>query len=761
MKRYLAIIIAILMTIGIFTSCARRIDDPIFEKNNTNDKNDKKVVDSGNTMDEKKDDDNTIYSDFDESISASIELDKKAAIPTREDREVKYALPDYDFKLDDIVNIHRFKNISPEQKEKLEKNGFVVSPQTIDEYNWINMQMYNQYETNEYGDIPSFITTDSALNLFHDYYMNTQRKIETEHLADDLSSVTKYLYKEFKDLYDKSKDENVKKALLFFAVPNALLNDEIDSALGKEVQAEIDKIDAAAGLEENLITNKEVNYKQFIPRSYYDGDEVLEKYFKAMIWYGTLGFPFVEDKKINLDNVKISLMIARTLLKSDDILEKYFNVYSITEAMIGSSDDLGIMDMALLSNELYGEFNLAKIFELKDDKKLEDAIEKLPEPKINIKQIDETMALNKQFRFMGQRFTIDSYILQTLIEPIIRPVPSSLDVLGTLGNDKAEEYAIDYKLGDMDKDDYKRKVDELSDELDDALDIDSHDSVYQAWLSVISQASDNDLDQKPKFMDNDAWEDKEIITALGNYTELKHDTVLYSKQAGAEMGGPMESENELLAYVEPNYKLYDKLAYLCEYIDSIVKAYGYEPLFDLSDDEYSRFTSFKEFYEFLRDMSIKELENIPFTEEEGQTLRYIGGVMESFYFLSQYDPDIYEAEPSSIVTDISQILDTGESLSIGTGLVDNIYVIVNYAGKKYLTVGSVYSFHEFLSDEPLTDTKWREMLGIYKEEMNGDGGYSMYYFKPELTKVGYDTMLPFVKNYRTVDNAIKFTAIDY
>lgn len=761
MKRYLAIIIAILMTIGIFTSCARRIDDPIFEKNNTNDKNDKKVVDSGNTMDDKKDDDNTIYSDFDESISASIELDKKAAIPTCEDREIKYALPDYDFKLDDIVNIHRFKNISPEQKEKLEKNGFVVSPQTIDEYNWINMQMYNQYETNEYGDIPSFITTDSALNLFHDYYMNTQRKIETEHLAGDLSSVTKYLYEEFKDLYDKSKDENVKKALLFFAVPNALLNDEIDSALGEEVQAEIDKIDAAAGLEENLITNKEVNYKQFIPRSYYDGDEVLEKYFKAMIWYGTLGFPFVEDKKINLDNVKISLMIARTLLKSDDILEKYFNVYSITEAMIGSSDDLGIMDMALLSNELYGEFNLAKIFELKDDNKLEDAIEKLPEPKINIKQIDETMALNKQFRFMGQRFTIDSYILQTLIEPIIRPVPSSLDVLGTLGNDKAEEYAIDYKLGDMDKDDYKRKVDELSDELDDALDIDSHDSVYQAWLSVISQASDNDLDQKPKFMDNDAWEDKEIITALGNYTELKHDTVLYSKQAGAEMGGPMESENELLAYVEPNYKLYDKLAYLCEYIDSIVKAYGYEPLFDLSDDEYSRFTSFKEFYEFLRDMSIKELENIPFTEEEGQTLRYIGGVMESFYFLSQYDPDIYEAEPSSIVTDISQILDTGESLSIGTGLVDNIYVIVNYAGKKYLTVGSVYSFHEFLSDEPLTDTKWREMLGIYKEEMNGDGGYSMYYFKPELTKVGYDTMLPFVKNYRTVDNAIKFTAIDY
>ncbi len=761
MKRYLAIIIAILMTIGIFTSCARRIDDPIFEKNNTNDKNDKKVVDSGNTMDDKKDDDNTIYSDFDESISASIELDKKAAIPTREDREIKYDLPDYDFKLDDIVNIHRFKNISPEQKEKLEKNGFVVSPQTIDEYNWINMQMYNQYETNEYGDIPSFITTDSALNLFHDYYMNTQRKIETEHLADDLSSVTKYLYEEFKDLYDKSKDENVKKALLFFAVPNALLNDEIDSALGEEVQAEIDKIDAAAGLEENLITNKEVNYKQFIPRSYYDGDEVLEKYFKAMIWYGTLGFPFVEDKKINLDNVKISLMIARTLLKSDDILEKYFNVYSITEAMIGSSDDLGIMDMALLSNELYGEFNLAKIFELKDDKKLEDAIEKLPEPKINIKQIDETMALNKQFRFMGQRFTIDSYILQTLIEPIIRPVPSSLDVLGTLGNDKAEEYAIDYKLGDMDKDDYKRKVDELSDELDDALDIDSHDSVYQAWLSVISQASDNDLDQKPKFMDNDAWEDKEIITALGNYTELKHDTVLYSKQAGAEMGGPMESENELLAYVEPNYKLYDKLAYLCEYIDSIVKAYGYEPLFDLSDDEYTRFTSFKEFYEFLRDMSIKELENIPFTEEEGQTLRYIGGVMESFYFLSQYDPDIYEAEPSSIVTDISQILDTGESLSIGTGLVDNIYVIVNYTGKKYLTVGSVYSFHEFLSDEPLTDTKWREMLGIYKEEMNGDGGYSMYYFKPELTKVGYDTMLPFVKNYRTVDNAIKFTAIDY
>ena len=37
-------------------------------------------------------------------------------------------------------------------------------------------------------------------------------------------------------------------------------------------------------------------------------------------------------------------------------------------------------------------------------------------------------------------------------------------------------------------------------------------------------------------MQSDAWLDKQLNTSLGSWTELKHDTILYAKQAYAEMG---------------------------------------------------------------------------------------------------------------------------------------------------------------------------------------------------------------------------------
>ena len=42
----------------------------------------------------------------------------------------------------------------------------------------------------------------------------------------------------------------------------------------------------------------------------------------------------------------------------------------------------------------------------------------------------------------------------------------------------------------------------------------------------------------PSFMLKQAWDRKELNTFLGSWTELKHDTILYTKQVYAdEMGG--------------------------------------------------------------------------------------------------------------------------------------------------------------------------------------------------------------------------------
>ncbi len=56
------------------------------------------------------------------------------------------------------------------------------------------------------------------------------------------------------------------------------------------------------------ITEDEEDYSQYIPRGYYEGDEQLESYFKAMMWYGRIHFR--QDKE-ELD--KSALLITMAL----------------------------------------------------------------------------------------------------------------------------------------------------------------------------------------------------------------------------------------------------------------------------------------------------------------------------------------------------------------------------------------------------------------------------------------------------------------
>jgi hypothetical protein len=103
-----------------------------------------------------------------------------------------------------------------------------------------------------------------------------------------------------------------------------------------------------------------------------------------------------------------------------------------------------------LRREVFGEDENPDIYndpEYRDA--LTAAVKALPEPQIQGKIIQTTQVTGKQFRFMGQRYTLDADILQTLMEPIIRPIPTSLDVMGVLGSSTAEDILLnDYKSQD-------------------------------------------------------------------------------------------------------------------------------------------------------------------------------------------------------------------------------------------------------------------------------------------------------------------------
>lgn len=62
-------------------------------------------------------------------------------------------------------------------------------------------------------------------------------------------------------------------------------------------------------------------------------------------------------------------------------------------------------------------------------------------------------------------------------------------------------------------------------------------SLYSRWLYTLTPLLTQKGEGWPAFMQTAQWSAKSLETFAGSYAELKHDTVLYAKQAMAEMGG--------------------------------------------------------------------------------------------------------------------------------------------------------------------------------------------------------------------------------
>ena len=86
-------------------------------------------------------------------------------------------------------------------------------------------------------------------------------------------------------------------------------------------------------------------------------------------------------------------------------------------------------------------------------------------------------------------------------------------------------------------------------------------NLYFQWLYVLlpllEERGDNHL---PRFMQNNAWTDKELQTSLGSWAELRHDTVLYTKQSYTMMVTGMPPQPEFTyGYVEPYPEVYGRI----------------------------------------------------------------------------------------------------------------------------------------------------------------------------------------------------------
>lgn len=645
-----------------------------------------------------------------------------------------------DADLGNVENLWQFYALQQNQEmaAKLAKNGFVVCGSAGTEF-------FEIYESNRYEMVPNFVTVDSLMHTYHLYFAYLLKNIEKSYLSDSVTALSRRMLDDSAAQYEQLKgsewEEAARRNLAFFTVGLKLLDDSttVHGDVADIVTYELDNISRAGGIAASQISAKMEDYSQYIPRGYYEGDAQLERYFKAMMWYGRIHFTQEEE-----DMDRSALLITKALTDDAEAYRLWESVYAVTSFFAGASDDLGVCEYAPVMRETYGDdFAVSGLAgNAEAFLQFHDATAKLPAPQINSIPIWEGEEnVIPGFRFMGQRFTIDAAVMQQLIYQRVqrngagekRMLPDALDVPAALGSDMALSILAD--KGATDYEGYTENMAKLREGLAQENPILWSASLYAGWLNTLRPLLEVKGEGYPMFMQNEEWTKKSLECFAGSYAELKHDTILYAKQVIAEMGGGLEEEPDDRGYVEPEPLVYERFAALSSQTAEGLKKYG---MLSAADEE--NLSRLCEMAEQLLAISNKELQDEVLTDEEYEFIRSYGGSIEHFWYEAAKDmfgDEYFSAPeyPAAIVADIATDPDNGLALEVATGNPSEIYVAVKVDGMLKVARGSVYSFYQFPwpSSDRLTDTKWRQMMGIQSDD-NGDYNYDKPVQRPDWTE---------------------------
>lgn len=629
--------------------------------------------------------------------------------------------------LSNVTNLEQFYYLTDDEDHAalLARNGFVVGSGGDNEF-------FEIYEYNRYIQVPSFVTVDSLMHTYHLYFSYLLRNTERNYLSDSLTRLSGRMLEASAAQYEQLKgsewEDAARRNVAFFTVGSSLLDDStvVRDYVADSVSYELDSINRADSILTSSITGEYEDYTQYIPRGYYEGDEQLEKYFRAMMWYGRMHFRQADE---SLD--RSALLITMALAADAEAYQTWEALYAVTSFFAGASDDLSVSEYAPAICEAYG--NDATVADLPGNSAAFETFHsltaQLPPPAINSIPIEEgDDNVIPGFRFMGQRFTIDAAIMQELIYSRVeensqgdrRMLPDVLDVAAALGSDTAlaileENGAADYKG-------YSENMNRLREGLSQENETLWSASLYAGWLNTLRPLLEVKGEGYPVFMQSEEWTKKNLECFSGSFAELKHDTVLYTKQVIAEMGGDWDENIDDRGYVEPEPLVYARFVNLADLTAQGLKKYGV-----LTPEEEEDLSRLSQIAGQLLIIAEKELQDETLTDEEYEFIRSYGGNIEHFWYEASKgaaDSDWFDSSecPAPVVTDVATD-PNGQVLEIATGKPSIILVVVKVDGAIKIARGSVYSFYQFTwpSEDRLTDSKWRWMTGSQPDE---DGYYN-------------------------------------
>ncbi len=624
----------------------------------------------------------------------------------------------------DFREVSNYKSFSksikftPGQRAALLRNQFFVCP-SKDE------SLYIAYGSNDYENLPSFVTVDNLLEIVHIFFDSTLRTAEQSRLLPDLESMTTTMSKQSLATLDGVKgtplEAAARKNAAYFGVAATLLGQKpvLPEAVTTMVRAEVALIDAHSGFDKGGIFPYQFDYSQFVVRGHYSKSPQLGRYFRAMMWYGLV--PFAVETVENgvhrpaKEQVEQALLISRDL-ETSGVAGKWQKLYDITSLFAGKANDATPPEWASLAKSTFGD-NLQAYADAAKIQAFLAKIARLHPPLIVSKRSKGAVASAVQFRFMGQRAIPDSYVMQELSDPDKRPFPSPMDILSVLGSSRAtaliDSNPAAFKTGSWPL--YKPIRTQLAGQFASVSDEGWGRDFYWSWLNTLRPLLTPLPASAPAVLRSDAWLDKSLETALASWAELRHDTILYGLQSVAEMGDGDEAQPYTPGYIEPNVELYTRLGAMVDQMHSAMKSRGY-----LSAEAGDQFNGFSDLITFFKHVSERELAGQKLSKQEHWRIRKIEGDLEYLHNSIQligveYKQLSQDDQFMALVADVHTAY--GKALEVGVGCADHVVAILPIEGKLYLTRGAAFSYYEFLRpiSERMTDEKWKAELRAGKD----------------------------------------------
>jgi hypothetical protein len=657
-------------------------------------------------------------------------------------------------RFDSFYNVTGYDEIGAGIIRELQKDGIVFQEVKQSEYylsTYNPDDMISLYAGIRKSVTPVFVTTDLAAHANHLVFDNTLQYLEENFFFPQLIILTDEYIKAIEGRRSDISGEMFTTALKYFQTAKALLalaprkvgeyyieyrdvdEAQVLSNYPQPVVEEIQKMKTAAGFGQSSIFPQREDYSQYKVRGHYTKNGILGAYFRALMWFGRINFNLGGENAERL--APIALFITDITENSPELKNIWQSLFDPITEIIGASDDISFYELAPLWNRIKG----ASFAQWYNDPQKRSAFitreySELRPPAISGYSLfaaggsePENLAPPTGWRLFGQRYTLDSEIHNNVSAPRImnRGMVRGLDILKVFGSQTADRLLREREYSNPETPNLETRLNEMQQSLRNLRD--------EYWLStyytnILYQIRTQALFENGAgfyFTEKPGWNLKAMNAAHGTWAELRHDTILYVKQSGAEMGGYGDVEPtfrtkplpEPIHYIEPNVPFWITSAMGIQKLYTILEKYDH-----LDGRTAQVLSGMHSLFVKAAEISVIEAEN---QEVSLTDLKWISTIdRELAKLIMTYTPGDWlgdtDALRMALVADVFTNAEGGVVLETAVGIPYRLYIPLNdRQGGKRIAIGYGFSYYEFTHpmSNRLNNEQWKAIVYVDNPNM--------------------------------------------